>query len=108
MSEPIKVGDLVVIVRECCPVDSVLGHVHYVLALETGSFCDECGADDNEPSAVLEEYEDDFNFAVPLSYLKRIPPLEKLEGLESEEADKLPTQRMIEAAERYKRLVTSK
>lgn len=45
---------------------------------------------------------------LPLSWLRRVPPLEELDGLESEEADKLPTQLMIEAAERYKRLVTSK
>lgn len=108
MSEPIKIGDLVAIVRSCCVGfrDGVsIFRVESMRPTRTSARCSTCGGElPKEPYAAdAPQYP-----GAPVSWLKRIPPLEKLEGLESEEVDKLPTQRMIEAAERYKRLVTSK
>lgn len=108
MSEPIKIGDLVAIVRSCCVGfrDGVsIFRVESMRPTRTSSFCSSCGG-----TLPNEAYASDAPQypGAPISWLKRIPPLEKLEGLESEETDRLPTKPMTEAAERYKRLVTSK
>ena len=48
MSEPIKVGDLVIVVRgnPCCGQSSILGKIFYVAEIDTvyGSTCTFCGA----------------------------------------------------------------
>lgn len=114
MDKPISVGDLVQIVRPSvmCSCPSTMTGTLFLVGniLTCRSRCIHCGAiDETTPHAEAQErHEDGRPFVYPLYRLKRIPPLEELEGLESEEVDKLPTQRMREAAERYKRLVTSK
>lgn len=86
MSEQISIGDLVMVVRECCHVDSCLGEVYIVLDITTGSDCTECGAADDLPAAILEaETEDFYGFGLPLSYLKKIPPLGELRDLKRDE-----------------------
>lgn len=107
MDKPISVGDLVRITHACCDPASVIGYIENVTRIfNTITTCGKCGQAHRGMHAKFEGNPDHWGF--PLAWLKRIPPLDDLEGLESEEVDKLPSQRMIEAAKRYKRLVTSK
>lgn len=86
MSEPIKVGDLVVAVRGCPGCGFRLGMHFQVSRIRTpraeklgGFMCQVCGwlkVAPDEPCA--EGY--DANGALPIAWLKRIPPLEELEG----------------------------
>ena len=85
MSEPIKVGDLVVVVYSCC--NHKLGSVGQVESFYQGGFgekllCDKCCRNvtprDSMTAQVGEHY-------WPLSWLKRIPPLSELEGEQREE-----------------------
>jgi hypothetical protein len=102
---PIQIGDLAMVIR--WPHEhglKMLGGVITVQGFLDMVHCPLCNLLFEERSAVYMESLK----AVPLSWLKRIPPLTELEGLESEEVERLPTQRMIEAAKRYKRLVMSK
>lgn len=78
MSEPIKVGDLVVVVRGCCP--TFLGVIRRVEGFDAPAKmkCAVCGARaDGHPRARFE------GNATPsaslVAWLKRIPPLEKLQ-----------------------------
>lgn len=85
MSEPIKVGDLVMIVCQCCS-DDYLGQIFTVQELAQGSECDDCGAQDDRPSAILElENAEYLAWGLPMSWLKRIPPLSELEGEKRDE-----------------------
>ena len=93
MSEPIKVGDLVVIVRgHSCSMERYLGMVFVVAAIRQarcgGWHCPHCNRNDQwgpEPAA---EWVGVGN--APLSWLKRIPPLSELEGQRTEETLRLP------------------
>ena len=86
MDKPISVGDLVVIVDECCPNESSLGEIHRVLQIGTfHSGCDYCGDSSHGVLAHLTGGEDDNDHWVPLPWIKRIPPLEELEGAKTEE-----------------------
>jgi hypothetical protein len=94
MSEPIKVGDLVVVMRDhlCAPR---VGHVYRVLNLCSDRFlCPDCG--DRSPEGIHADldaksyWELDLPVTLPLNWLKRIPPLEELEGQPTQEDMKEP------------------
>ena len=94
MSEPIKVGDLVQVVRgmPCCgKITQLMGTVFKVSALvdNEGTTCITCGAIVKriDPISVRGHPQ----FAFQLSRLKRIPPLSELEGERTEETLLLPT-----------------
>lgn len=80
---PIAVGDLVVVVRKCCPQD--LGLVFRVAGFSQRSnlfHCTDCGAHIGAVNTAVVEGK---NWRFPLAWLKRIPPLSELEGV-SEDA----------------------
>ena len=80
MSEPIKVGDLVMLVRECCPVDSAIGKIFSVAELRNHSYwCHYCRWSAGQLSGARVNGQDS-HCSYPLSWLKRIPPLSELEG----------------------------
>lgn len=88
MNEPIKVGDLIMIVKPslCCGCRKTIGHVHTVVRdadrLPFGR-CTECGhsfAHSQETSVKL----DNGNYILR-TRLKRIPPLTEPEGVEHKE-----------------------
>ena len=78
MTERIEVGDLVIIVRvpRCCAVPKRL--IYTVLGFEKDVFCMKCMTILNTSAARI-----DTTHAVPLSWLKRIPPLAELESTET-------------------------
>ena len=89
MDRPIQVGDLVQVVRwPCC--DKHLGKTTDVVGFYTieggGAMC--CGSM-NYPvgaaGAILKG-----QFFAPISWLKRIPPLDELEGTKTDEPMKEP------------------
>jgi hypothetical protein len=83
VSEPIRNGDLVQIVRPspCCGGGDSIGHVFE--AREVGGThvrCAACGRRTMGPSAG-----DASGYYFPLTRLKRIPPLSELEGEKTQE-----------------------
>lgn len=108
MDKPISVGDLVIVVRNqfCCPHPKPhVGKPFVVTGFRIiKDACPRCG-DSRQLTAALG---DGLQRGYDIRRLKRIPPFADLDGLESEEVDKLPSPRLVEAAKRYKRLVTSK
>lgn len=83
MSEPIKVGDLVQVVHACCEETApALGHVFTVGAIATpkgGAFlCPKCGDFRKDQKVIALEATAEVDHS-PMSYLKRIPPLDELE-----------------------------
>ena len=83
---PIQSGDLVVAVRLHCEQSAVtwLGKIRTVsgFRFDTNGLCQYCG----QPTATSQgcaTFEEGFHLPVP--YLKRIPPLEELEGQRTEE-----------------------
>lgn len=85
--KPISVGDLVVVVRSHC--GQHIGEVHRVIAMDDApnfacSFCDtvlgpiSCALVTDSPDGRK-------LYRPPLSWLKRIPPLEELEGEKRDE-----------------------
>jgi len=90
MSErPIQVGDLVQVVRwPCC--GRYLGNIFKVeeISSSDSALCFECGARSG-PSGFYAAPEK-YNRGAPVSWLKRIPPLEELEGQRTEEGIKEP------------------
>lgn len=80
MSEPIKVGDLVMVVRDCC--GKYLGEIFTAQDLPSRAdhaFCDFCKLDHSAP--FFANYGGSHRGARPLPWLKRIPPLSELEGV---------------------------
>jgi hypothetical protein len=85
MSEPIKAGDLVVVVRwPCCSGE--VGWIFSVKELRTSSdgWCLRCGSKTGHTGAQLKA--SDGLGLVPVAWLKRIPPLSELEGERQDEA----------------------
>lgn len=78
MSEPIKAGDLVVVVRPtpCCDDTSAIGHTFHVLAVRRRhqGCCCFCRV----PRAATAAEDVDCHYDI--DRLKRIPPLSELEG----------------------------
>lgn len=85
MSEPIKVGDLVVVVKPtpCCGSTGAMGEFFRVgeIVVCEGS-CNDCGVEGSPELCAVIEGEDE---GAPLSILRRIPPLAELEGQRTEE-----------------------
>ncbi len=84
MSEPIKVGDLVVVVKppRCGCESKVLGLIYRVESIREGNGRCRCGC----PSGPGLLYRGPDNFPrLPAWRLKRIPPLAELEGVKTEE-----------------------
>lgn len=85
MSEPIRVGDLVIIVGNCCADADYRGEIHTVTAIhEEGGRCRECGFRAPGSVAAL-PCPTNPSWGIPLSWLKRIPPLSELESTHNEE-----------------------
>ena len=86
MSEPIKVGDLVQVVRPspCCGASEHIGKVFVVAWIdEAEGPCSWCGRDDLvKVIAGPEEYPDD---GYSFGELKRIPPIEELDDVKRDE-----------------------
>ena len=83
MSEPIKVGDLVVVVKPtpCCRDTSAIGEHHTIIALVGGlGRCNFCGHYETMLDAKVS-----VNTYFDLHRLKRIPPLSELEGEKRDE-----------------------
>lgn len=83
MSEPIKAGDLVAVVRDCC--GKYLGEHFHAAPLPSGytgdAYCEACKATVSGPYWGLQGYKG----GRPASWLKRIPPLDELEGEKHDE-----------------------
>lgn len=86
MSEPIKVGDLVMVVRLCCVKymdgDGPIFTVAKIHDIGRGSICTHCKSDlpDTARAASVAAF-----VGVPLPWLKRIPPLSELGDVEHKE-----------------------
>ena len=90
MSERIEVGDLVAVVRVCCSNSKALGLVRTVTGFLDGSVsaCSVCHTAPSRgtPAATLGiDPADGRIWLVPLSWLKKIPPLKELERIEEKE-----------------------
>ena len=85
MNKPISVGDLVVVVKasRCtCSFPSTYGHVFVVRRIvSTKGICSACGALLPKELAAF----DDDRIGYGVHRLRRIPPLEELEGQRTEE-----------------------
>ena len=85
MSEPIKAGDLVVVVRaSSCGCPPKLGHIFRVLEVRPPKgrlHCKHCKADLAPDPVAVERHAPGFGSRVwELNRLKRIPPLDELES----------------------------
>ena len=84
MSEPIKVRDLVRVSKPCCyhmlryPIFRVAGFERF-----EDYMCKACHTD--SPSSLFAVSEENRRWHVPVPWLKRIPPLEEVEGIETQE-----------------------
>lgn len=84
MREPIKVGDLVMVVKPtpCCRGGNALGFLFRVDYIASGpQRCVSCGWRGESTDAWF----DGSDTSWPLSVLKRIPPLDELEGVDERE-----------------------
>lgn len=79
MSEPIKVGDLVMVMRNHCN-DHAVGTIFQVRSLlgDQFTYCPRCGSKGHFGELAELEFSG-FHNRMPLSWLKRIPPLEELQ-----------------------------
>ena len=85
--KPISVGDLVVVVRDCC--GKYIGRTFIVEQMATGEAeCVFCRARFHNVTvagdASVASLRDNGNLGI-LTWLRRIPPLEELEGVKTEE-----------------------
>jgi hypothetical protein len=82
MSGPIRVGDLVMVIKSCCR-QNVRAPIFVVADLDyqtdDGETCRYCGAAAPNERAAADHSHGRF-FVYPLSWLKRIPPLDELES----------------------------
>jgi hypothetical protein len=82
MDKPISVGDLVMVVRCCCVAyldgNGPIFRVHKIHSRGRGTVCTHCRA----KLPLSDRATDTAYVGVPLPWLKRIPPLEELEGRE--------------------------
>ena len=78
MTRPIQVGDLVWVLHGCCS-DNKIGHILTVIEIYLGSaHCYDCDKDFTGPIGILGK-RGYARWGRPLSWLKRIPPLDELE-----------------------------
>ena len=89
MSEPIKVGDLVQVVRpQICGCNHSMGSIFIVDHIEGGpNICSGCG---RKFADVLDAWQKGAQWAAGVHSLKRIPPLSELEGQRTEETLREP------------------
>lgn len=85
MSEPISIGDLVVVVKACCSKltesGSAFGTVGTVVGFNTGdSRCPHCNWNAHITWAELDSGHEAY-----VAWVKRIPPLSELEGEQRDE-----------------------
>lgn len=91
MSEPIKVGDLVMVVRwGGCKCNGRIGLVYQVAHVgswDLGGTCGNCGTESVIPPGVKFQYANSSSGRpnVPLQWLKRIPPLSELGDVKNDE-----------------------
>lgn len=88
MSEPIKVGDLVVVVGSHCG-GSALGIIRTVIEIKTNYYgqCSKCGFRQvHSVVGVLDGPAPWSLWHVPLPWLRRIPPLAELDEVERDES----------------------
>ncbi len=90
MDKPIAVGDLVQVVkqRRCCVERTKWGDIYQVSAISSGVFqCIYCG---KISDVLIDVAYDDAGDCCEIDRLKRIPPLDELEGQSTEEKLKEP------------------
>ena len=83
----IQVGDLVMTVRgHCANTDPWVGKIYTVLEISSSlrQGCGGCGSDENINASMTSAHLG-FRLWWPTSWLKRIPPLEELEGTKIDE-----------------------
>ena len=84
MSAPIKRGDLVVVVRDCC--GNYLGHTFTTAETRVGRgnvYCEMCGFYHADGTLFFRRAGTRRGY--PAAWLKRIPPLQKSETVKREE-----------------------
>ena len=88
----ISVGDLVQVVRSCCEKVELVGIIYTVGVLHSfHTRCQFCGQENkNVQHASSGMPASDTPIGLPVSWLKRIPPLSELEGERTEENLKEP------------------
>jgi hypothetical protein len=80
--KPISVGDLCVVFRGCCDSVRCLGQIFvFGEARRKSTKCPSCGQVNDEDHAGVAN----FRAGVPMRWVKRIPPLDELEGVDSRE-----------------------
>lgn len=85
MDKPIAVGDMIVVVRWPHEHGNALGHLYRVRAFAQRCRCEDCKKMFEEPCVKVSE-----TGSLPISWVKRIPPLEELEGQRTEESLRQP------------------
>lgn len=88
MNEPIKVGDLVAVVHQCCDTDSELGEIFSVTRMRGPLLmtCSHCKWSAVTVGAIGGHASNLPWFGgVPVHWLKRIPPLDELDDVKREE-----------------------
>lgn len=93
MSEPISVGDLVQVVRgHQCFIDAIGGRIFIVTEIVAqqggGWFCQRCNTPDlaaSDKFGARANWKTRKGAAIPLSWLKRIPPIDELEDEKQKE-----------------------
>jgi hypothetical protein len=84
MEETIKVGDLVAVVNPCpyCANIEYIGKIFRVDSIETGDYATVCC---NKGKGMMGYWDDKDDLGYFRSELKKIPPLDELEGIRSQE-----------------------
>ena len=78
----IKVGDLVVVVHACCPRTDYVGNIRTVGEIRQNyTRCPDCGCSNTCIHAGIVG----FRAGLPLSWLRKSPPLSELESTETKE-----------------------
>lgn len=86
---PIQVGDLVAVVRACCTTPRVsIFRVGEIRVAPIAAGCHNCGY--TKPAGTPLARVNDSDAGYPLPWLKRIPPLDELEGTKTDEPLKEP------------------
>jgi hypothetical protein len=97
----IKPGDLVMVVGECCQMHSELGELFVVRSVAYKYTCHYDGCGYQFSGLCAEAVDGEWPHGVPLQWLKKIPPLENLEGQRDssglDERKKRPTPEEFEA-----------
>jgi len=85
VSDPIKPGDLVIVIGNCCAKADYRGEIHVVKDVTSnGGGCLDCGIQiPGDQAGLLCEHNP--WWGLPLSWLRKIPPLSELESTHNEE-----------------------